>query len=318
MLHQEINQFLTYLQSVNTIQSYLYGCYERSNVPDAEKKSYENSYRFLYYLEHGRTFFQTGNKSELLVQPVLFFYGIVHLLKACLLTKCPDYPETTSLLAHGVTTRKRKKQQYSFLQDEVKCQHKGLFPYFSKHLFQLEQLPFLKTDMNKLLMTIPELNELYRFHYKKDIHTPVSYLGSYDLQFPLHLLDKYNATKDHFINKLTSQLNHIDIIQEQSDSLLVKLSKPLMPTSEGPFFFHMHEQTFNFPSSRNNFSTTHEIMSHYLLLYNLSMICRYETEWWGDLIHTFPNEDYPFIKEFLSITSKKTPLLLGYYLFSQK
>ncbi len=42
----------------------------------------------------------------------------------------------------------------------------------------------------------------------------------------------------------------------------------------------------------------HEIVAHYLLLYNLSMICRYETEWWYDLLHSYSNDAYPFIVQF--------------------
>ena len=57
-----------------------------------------------------------------LFKPMLLFYGMGQLFKACLLTIDPNYPESTSVLAHGVTTRKRKKQGYQFLEDEVKIQ----------------------------------------------------------------------------------------------------------------------------------------------------------------------------------------------------
>ena len=42
-----------------------------------------------------------------------------------------------------------------------------------------------------------------------------------------------------------------------------------------------------------------ELISHYLVLYNLSMIARYETEWWSELLKTTPNDDYPTIIQFL-------------------
>ena len=38
-----------------------------------------------------------------------------------------------------------------------------------------------------------------------------------------------------------------------------------------------------------------ELISHYLILYNLSMIARYETEWWSELLKTTPNDDYPIL-----------------------
>ncbi len=57
---------------------------------------------------------------------MLLFYGMSQLFKACLLTIDPNYPESTTVLAHGVTTRKRKKQGYQFLEDEVKVQKKWI------------------------------------------------------------------------------------------------------------------------------------------------------------------------------------------------
>ncbi|WP_368731596.1 YaaC family protein, partial [Pseudomonas sp. 2822-17] len=58
-----------------------------------------------------------------------------------------------------------------------------------------------------------------------------------------------------------------------------------------------------------------EIMTHYLLLYNLSMICRYEIDWWGELLYSFTNNDLSFIKSFLQCTSEKAPRLLQSLLF---
>jgi len=48
------------------------------------------------------------------------------------------------------------------------------------------------------------------------------------------------------------------------------------------------------------------------------MIARYETEWWSELIKTMPNKDYPFIVQFLNITSKKGPFLAYQYLMGKR
>ncbi|MRH44416.1 hypothetical protein GH741_17365 [Aquibacillus halophilus] len=317
MFQQDILDFLVYLKSAHTSQRFLQNCYLQQKIPEPEKRSYENSYRFLYYLEHGQTLYQTGMNSASAVKPILYFYGMVHLLKACLLTKRPDYPENTSMLSHGVSTRKRKKQQYAFLNDEVKIQHKGLFPYFTKHLFEIDQLPYQKIDMRELLVTIPELNDLF-FHYKGQYElVKIGYLGNVELNFPISLLDSYHLTDTSFISKLTNHISEIENKVVDKDKVTITLSKPLSPSAKGPFYFHAIDETFYLPQNRNFFSSNHEIMNHYLLLYNLSMISRYETEWWGDLLHTLPTEDYPFIQQFLTVTSTKVPTLLGHYLLRQ-
>ena len=65
------------------------------------------------------------------------------------------------MLAHGVSTRKRKKQQYEFFQDEVKFQKNGLFPCMLENMFNIKHLEGDKATMNELLQHIPELNSLF-------------------------------------------------------------------------------------------------------------------------------------------------------------
>ncbi len=59
-------------------------------------------------------YYDQFSKAPLALKPLLLYYGYVQLLKAILLTVDPIYPQSSSVLAHGVSTRKRKKQHYSF------------------------------------------------------------------------------------------------------------------------------------------------------------------------------------------------------------
>ncbi|WP_026568929.1 YaaC family protein [Sediminibacillus sp. JSM 1682029] len=318
MWKKEVNDFLTYLKSAETSQNYLLRCYQTIQLEQAEAKSYQNCYRFLYYLEHGRTFYETSRNAPLMVKPILLFYGMVHLLKACLLTKRPDYPENTTLLAHGVSTRKRKKQQYSFWNDEVKIQHNGLFPYFSQVLFHIDPLKAGKIAMHRLFAHIPEVSRLIRYHHG---NIPLVKIGDYEkrqLRFPLSCLDTYHMTETGFLSKMAAFFPPFLEKKATGNHLVVDLPGPVSPHSQGPVFFNLEEEAIYFPSGRDHFTDWHEIMAHYLLLYNLSMICRYETEWWGDLLHTLPNEDHPFIVHFLQVTADKVPFLLGWYLYDQQ
>lgn len=305
---EKINEFYLYLNSQQTAQHYLLNCYKKIPGIDAEAKSYENCNTFMYYLDHGNQFYQSGKKLDVFARPILYFYGMVHLLKACLLTKHPDYPESTTLLAHGVSTRKRKKKQYTFMKDEVKIQHNGLFPYFSEHLFSMKHLPFEKIKMETLIALIPEMDALFAFHGKEQM-VAVTTVGSRFLQFPAYLLDSYHLTAKAFKNRIQPHLPEIRDTEIDNSMIQIELTHPLT-TSTGPFFFHATNEKVYFPIHRDHFLSVSEIMVHYLLLYNLSMLCRYEAEWWGDLLVTKPTIDYPFILYFLEQTSEKIPLLL--------
>lgn len=313
MNKKEIDAFFTYLDSQQSAQKYLFHCYQKITGIDAETKSYENCNTFMYYLDHGRKFYENGKKLDVLLQPILFFYGMIHLLKACLLTKRPNYPESTSILAHGVSTRKRKKKQYTFMDDEVKVQHNGLFPYFSEHLFSFKSLPFEKVNMKQLLSLIPELSLLFRLHGEEQL-VKVGKVNSTNIKFPIALLDHYHLTEKAFIHRINKYIPPIIQINTNQSTMHIEIAKPLT-VEHGPFYIDLDNQTIHFPVLRENFLPISEVMLHYLLLYNLSMLSRYEAEWWGDLLVTKPELDYPFITYFLQNTAKKIPILLGNELY---
>ena len=66
-----------------------------------------------------------------------------------------------------MTTRKRKKQQYEFLKDEVKVQKNGLLPCVAEKLFHIKQLEGEKFTMETLIREIPEMQTSSLFSLKK-------------------------------------------------------------------------------------------------------------------------------------------------------
>ncbi len=94
----------------------------RKRYGRTKRYAFKNSERFIFFIKHAESFYKQASLSPLEIKPILLFYGMSQLLKACLLTTDPSYPSHASVLAHGVTARKRKKQNYSFRDDEVKVQ----------------------------------------------------------------------------------------------------------------------------------------------------------------------------------------------------
>jgi hypothetical protein len=298
--------------SAEYCQVFLKNNYKKQNLDNPEQKSYENCYAFLYYLEHGQIYYQQAEKSPLLLKPILLFYGLVHLIKACILTVDPAYPETTTVLAHGVSTRKRKKQNYQFFQDEVKFQKNGLFPFMSEKLFHMKQLEGDKATMEELLQLIPELHDLFIIQEGKSTFTKI-YTQQEQLVVPENILDHYHMTEARFKEFLTSKSgNHIEFSNEGLKLSLKQNSLNVI----SPFKYNLENNSFVLPLKKDEFFLFPELLIHYLLLYNLSMIARYETEWWSELTKMMPNRDYPFIRSFLDITLEKGPFLIYQYLMS--
>lgn len=302
--------------SAETTQNYLRKCYNKNNFNAPDQKAYENCYPFIYYLEHGKIYYEQARTSPLIIKPILLFYGFVHLLKACILTNDPNYPETTSVLAHGVSSRKRKKQQFLFYQDEVKFQKTGLFPFISEKLFHMKQLEGDKISMESLFRQIPELSSLLQQVENKPSFVSVTKKAN-EFYIPNSVLDSFHMTENRFVDYFLSKSKE-DYSFERNEEFYLIFKKV---TNDGydytPLKYNFEKESFALPLTKEYSLQFHEILIHYLLLYNLSMIARYETEWWSELVKTMPNKDYPLIETFLQITLEKGPFLIYQNLMSK-
>lgn len=294
--------FIHYFQSAEYSQKFLKNGYEQIGFAQAETKSYENCYPFMYYLEQGELYYKQALQSPLSLQPILLFYGYIHFIKAIVLTEDPLYPETTQVLAHGVTSRKRKKQQYHFLQDEVKVQKNGLFSHFSTLVFQAKHIIGEKLKMEDLLVQIPELEEAFKVLLKRK--TMLWFNPENELVLDESVLNNFNMSKDLFKQYLNEKLTGKNQWTKEDTLHIPHISEQL------PVRWHLGSDRLCLPSIRNEANMLPELLIHYAVLYNLSMIARYETEWWVELLKNRTNEDYPIIRSFLNVTTQKAPYLL--------
>ncbi|WP_246010483.1 YaaC family protein [Bacillus yapensis] len=304
--------------SASYTQNFLKNCYLKNGIEQPEQKAYENCYPFIYYLEHGKIYYEQAKTSPLIIQPILLFYGFVHLIKACILTVDPDYPETTSVLAHGVSARKRKKQQYHFSQDEVKFQKTGLFPFISEKLFHMKQIEGDKVSMDSLLKQIPELSDL--IHQLDGRHSFVNVNEERNiLSIPVKVLDVFHMTENRFVDFFISKASTAEYTFKHFDkNFLVFEREGQNDYDYTPLKYNLFKQSFALPLMKEQGFMLNELLVHYLLLYNLSMIARYETEWWSELVKTMPTKDFPLIETFLHITLDKGPFLIYQQLISKK
>ncbi|SNT57858.1 YaaC-like Protein [Bacillus sp. OK838] len=303
--------------SASSSQLFLQKCYMREKIEDAEMKSYENCYPFIYHLEHGKTYYNQAAIAPLSIQPILIFYGFAQLLKACLLTIDPNYPESTSVLAHGVTTRKRKKQQYEFLKDEVKTQKNGLFTCIAEKLFHIKHLEGEKFSMGTLLKEIPDMQN-FTWPIPQKNFAALSPTSD-GFQLPSAILDSYQMSSSRLEEFLKSKTNQVFSISEAPRKLTLKADSVLIHNASSPIRYNMAEGQFMLSLNKDSSAfSLPELLIHYLISYNLSIIARYETEWWAELMKTMPNDDYPCIVQFLKISQVKVPFLILEWIKSKR
>ncbi|MBS4210761.1 YaaC family protein [Bacillus sp. FJAT-50079] len=302
---------INFFQSAEMTEHYLKNTYK--NLPNAHTKNYDNCYPFMYYLEQGEIFYKQANDSPLSIKPMLLFYGLVHLIKACLLTVDPFYPNSTSVLAHGVSARKRKKRDYLFFDDEIKIQRNGICTYFSEKMFHVKHLEGEKFKMGELLSLVAELDDVFSFVKGESTMVP------FDDGIDAWIIPK-EVAQSYFIDekRLKELLNNkypgnIDWKKNHSNTLLINKREMYHP----PFRYHFDKQQLCLPNKFHQHDTLPDMLIHYLLLYNLSMISRYETEWWFEQLKTTPNSDMIFIQSFLDVTERKGPYLIYQFLMER-
>ncbi|MDN0193410.1 YaaC family protein [Bacillus stercoris] len=304
---------LALFYSVESTQKFLEKVYNLNGIDDAKKNSFKNSERFIYFLKHAESFYKQAAYSPLEIKPILLFYGMAQLIKACLITRDPHYPSHTSVLAHGVTTRKRKKQNYCFSDDEVKIQRNGLCVHFMKHLFGQSDIVDERYTMKKLLMGIPELSDIFYFQQKERFMTKVE-KNKNKIFVPEEVVIDYKMSDSRFVEYMSHHFQW-SFAKKNEHGLLFEISpQDKEPWTSTSLLFDMEKNQYYIPSQREQFLRLPEMTIHYLILYNVGMIARYETEWWYELLTQHISDDYVLIQQFLLVTEKKFPKYASQFL----
>ncbi|WP_416148077.1 YaaC family protein [Salipaludibacillus sp. HK11] len=300
--------FTTIFQSTPHVKKYLKQKYQYFSIGNPSEKAFQNSYSFVYYIQIGNHYFQQGKQAPIAIKPMLLFYGLSHWLKAALLTIDTDYPSTTQVLAHGLSTRKRKKQGYQFLSDDVRIQKDGFFPYLSEVLFHVKQLTGEKLTMRKLLFNLPEMQPILKTLVGETGLVRLNRINDDHFTILMIKLKQWNDPIQSWIRQLSSDV-HNELSSQQIDEEIQLSFKP-PNRNDSLLFRHGIDQHLYAPVERSLIINLPELLIHYALLYQLSMICRYEAEWWGELIYSFSADDLPIITNYLHTSQLKCPWLL--------
>jgi len=301
--------FTTWFQSATFTKQYLTKKYAKLPIKNPTEKAYQNCYSFIYYIQLGNQYFQQGKSAPISIQPVLLFYGLSHWLKAALLTIDVDYPATTQVLAHGLSTRKRKKKGYQFLSDEVRIQKEGFFPYLSKTLFHIKQLTGEKLSMRQLLFNVPEMQPTLSTLVQELGLTRLTLSGDDSFYVLINELKRWNDPLSSWVRKLSEDVPSELTSKQVGEEIHLNFLPP--KRNDSLVFRHGIDHHIYAPIDRSLIIHLPELLIHYALLYQLSMICRYEAEWWGELIYSFSVNDLPIITDYLSISKIKCPWLLN-------
>jgi hypothetical protein len=321
--YRKLWDMFVFFENEQTASRFLRDKYEQMGLPEAKRYSYLATPKFMYSIKQAREYYKAAACCDIVTKPLLLYYGMMSLARALITTRDPEYPSTTSVLKHGLSTRKLKRSDYQFATDEIRIQKDGLFVVLHQTLDGPPLESGQRFRIQDLLSVLPELIHCYEQVYgppsvcEVDIQpceggfrwklprSIVQASGKTRAEF-LALLNRYSETEDSF--------TYPDPLDEQGWLCLhqksVCLEHPLiLDDISGNFHFRLpHESELIIP----------EISLHFMLMFVLGMLCRYETERWGELVLAFMSQDMYIINEFLNVSMRKFPNLILNHLFEEK
>lgn len=332
--YQKMWDTFVFFESEPTTKQFLLDTYKKLEFKDSFKYAFQNTSKFIYFIKQAKEYFFSAEKSSILVKPLLTYYGMMGLIKAYVLTRDPEYPSRAGVLRHGITTRKLKKSNYQFHDDEIKIQKDGLLPWFYtiKTGKPIDKIEGNKYKIKELLSLLPELHESYQRLFKEQTVFPITINqisdSSIELSVSRDILKLYQRDTKKFFHELTgygsvSQCSFVLKENNQRDMITLEWNG----TVENPL---KYANIFNHPMLIQDYKGKYylrtfnesrfllpEIMIDYLLMYNLGMLCRYDTDLWGEIIFSFASEDMYIINEFVNITLRRFPNLILNALFDE-
>ncbi len=349
--YQEMWNTFVYFESEPTTKEFLEKIYIKNGYDESFKYAFLNTSKFIYFIKQSKEYFHSAENSNILVKPLLIYYGMMNLIKAIVLTKDPDYPRNSGVLRHGITTRKLKKNNYSFRDDEIKIQKEGLLPHFYSLVtnHSSDKIEGNKYQIKELISLLPELQTSYQRIFQQQLLYPIEIsienhnkkTQTLMLRIPKKVLQFFNQDQKKFCKDLNLYNQKKDFtfsLCQNVDQQNIEYSKFLSEDAIYIDYLIKNENVNNLsyynifqnPMIIQDFKGNYfikpiidtklilpELMIYYMIMYNLGMLCRYETELWGDINFSFTSEDMYIINEFINISLRKFPNLVLNLLFNE-
>lgn len=300
---------------------------------NAHRLAFQNTEKLIYYIKQAREYYHTARNSHILVQPLLYYYGMVSLIKALFISYDPFYPRNTKMLSHGITTRKIKSKNYVFHDDEMKVQKEGMLPFLFDILLHYPnptpdmEITYEKYRVKHLLSLLPELSDAYLRLFGEETQIPIIVSEKINftspattLYLPEVVLDRYHLTYPSFVSYLNQLQTGTSYFMENNTPLttgnIIRIDwvhekyvhVDDSPNGfENPLFKQDYKGHFYLSFLREKRLMLPEEVVHFMLMYSLGMLCRYETDLWGDMHFSFSSEDTYIINEFLHASARKFP-----------
>jgi hypothetical protein len=298
---KEIWSMLSYFESEHNAKQYLQekvskGVFSSGDLDGAAKS-------LAFNMQAAKEYYKSAESATILTKPLLLYYGMVCLSKVLYVALKGIAPEGKK---HGLGTLKPWDHFLANL--SVKVKKYGMFAEFY-HCYSTEELSGFNFSIKQLFSLIPEIKVAFETVYK----------------------EKSRALKvlrtEHGINVVDSELQtYVDLekLVSQIPRISERYHKNYQRTNDALFLFCMNDESEDpvihtisgeeflvLPvSTATGNVVLPEQSTHFLIMFLLGMLARYQPKEWGGVIKGEESGEIYIIQNFLDVTKSKFPILI--------
>jgi YaaC-like Protein len=256
-------------------------------------------------------FTETATLANFAIQPLLRYYALLHGMKTVLYALDLSYPNSSSVLQHGVSVRRTKREAYAWPKESVHVYKEGVLQSFAA--FHEHELPIgSRITVGHLLGYLPGLHHGIAHMYPEYHHVypvvPASNIGieHRDICFvPRSIASNRSLTVEEWKASYCACLgisDHNTLLSEKEPDGLLAIP---YPSARHPWVTHHKQLTYIYDNH-----PLPEWLIHFVVLYTLSALCRYNPTEWSDITLWHNDADAYLIREYL-ITHPTEEVLAG-------
>ncbi len=294
---KEIWSMLSYFESKHNCKQYLENKFQTQNEGLVDTA---NSIAFT--MSTAREYYEATERVTILTRPLLIFYGMTALAKVLFMA---THGKKSPSNSHGLGKVDKWNGVFPDLTMEVRKD--GTFPQFHG-CFNKENLAGTKFSLKELFSLVPEAKVEFETVFKEKSRTLKTEHCDYGINVVDTELEKYF--------NLETKLAKIPGFQDKyaeperiADKLFLwsknhEIDTLTTRTISG-------EEYLSLPIEQNGrFLVVPEMSAHYLIMYLLGMLSRYQPEEWGKTIKGEESGEIYLVRKFLDITIRKFPNLI--------
>lgn len=309
---EEVWSYLSYFENLYNCKKFLI---KNHNISD-KKLLEKRALNLRYYIKQAREYFETSLRASFLTQPVLLYYGAVCLSEALILAK-RGYEDTTK--GHGLEASKLNNELTHLNEFKIKVVNKGTFGELSKTIksgydSDFNDLKLTEWDLNELFSMIPEIAEIFEENFNKKSQIikvnrifdgDGEHLKINEILFPSMTVDSINSLFSNICG-----LTNVYLPPRQINDREYVIFKKSGKTEDITKKTIMNEEYLISDIDKGSCYHLNEISIHFMILYSLSMLCRYYSYVWGEGSLELEKGDFFIVKNFLKISTRKFPNLI--------